>query len=206
MPPKKGSHKRTQYALLKPRFMRHEWATLEQMAEELKLSYNTVKQSCAGWATERRAFDLEVESDTMDELKLDLVQMRVDMMKRHLIIARKLQDKALGHLFAKYTDAKGKVRDVPFTSDSVALGVLRLGVGVEQTIVNPKSSTPGAGDSGAMPIIDIGGDVENVQERLRLADPAHLQALLKDLDAQDRSEKGDPAGAKGPSRGTNKRS
>ena len=211
MPPRKsrkGMKNQIDYVKLKQRFMQHEWATLDQMAKANGLSANQVYQKCGGWGAERRALESEVEVETRAIFIQDMAQMRADMLKRQMMLALALQEKGSKHLLAKFIGKNGTKLDVPFESDSIALGALRLGVGMEQGLLRRQVDDP---PGGAAQILDVGdGTADSYRAQIRtITNPQELLKLMESLDADaddGRKAKADSGRSGAASGGKNKRS
>ena len=206
-PPKSSKQYKYDWKQIEGRFMAHEWTDYGQMSAMLQIPKSVVYKNCSGWHTKREELDDRALHQMEDRLVEDRATMILDMNKRQLAIARRLQAKAARRLLRKKLDPiSGEEREVDFENDSLAIQALRLGASMEQGLLMRAmvggDQQPGSMTFNGPAVLLAGGPAalgsmaqDDVQRRLAEFSPEALQNFLMSPD--DDSEGTKKAGGPG---------
>ncbi len=209
MPPKGSKTKmRTDYRALKKRYLKHEWQTIDEMCEKLKLSKNTIYKHTVGWPEEREEIEEAGEELAKEEIIETNAVILSRMLQRQIQIADALQIKAANRLLSKVQakgrngvllfDKKGRPKMIErqFDDDTLAMMSLRFSGGVlGQLMRRNRGGDEGEGGSGAMEgVFDLNApDITSAKgkEKIEQYSPDQLRLIIGEADARNaRTKKG----------------
>ena len=198
----RNTKQRTNWALLKKRYLKNEWQTLEQMGQSLKIPMNTIYKHTKNWKEARKDIEVQVEEIAKEQIIESNATILQRMLQRHIAIPDALQIKAANRLLGKVhaKDKSGvllfnkngspKMVERTFDDDALALGALRFGGGVLGQLMRRRNEDPGDGGLGGMggAIFDLDApDVEPGMKKDKITQysPDQLRLIIGDKSGSD---------------------